>query len=114
MAAEATARRIRRKLSWRARLFRSWLLFALPWLAAVTTLSIYDHLRAIRRMVDLYAADQPLSGAQLAGQWLLALGRYSGEAILLYGILPAALTFILYVMFLPWEERWSRRGLLED
>lgn len=117
MATEATPqgpRRVRKKLSWRARLFRIWLLVAAPWFAGVVTLSVYDHLRAIRRMVDLHVADQALSGLQVAGQWLLAIGRYSGEAILLYGILPVSLTFILYVMFLPWADRWSRRGLLED
>lgn len=105
--------RHRKKLSWRARLFRTWLLFASPWFAGVVTFSIYDHLRAIRRMVDLHASDQALSGIQIVGQWILATGRYSGEAILLYGALPAGLTFILYVMFLPWAERWSRQGLLD-
>ena len=117
MATEATSRRSgrnRKKLSWRARLFRTWVLFALPWFAGVATLSVHDHLRAIRRMVDLHMADQALSGAQVVGQWVLATGRYSGETILLYGILPLALTFILYVMFLPWADRWSRQGLLED
>jgi hypothetical protein len=106
--------RHRQKLSWRARLFRTWLLFAVPWLAGVVTLSIYDHLRAIRRMADLHVSDHALSGIHVAGQWILAAGRYSGEAILLYGLLPAGLTFILYVMFLPWADRWSRQGLLED
>ena len=116
MAIEATPPRIRRakKLSWRGRLFRVWLLFAAPWFAGVVTMSIHDHLRAIRRMVDLHVADQALSGIQVVGQWLLATGRYAGEAILFYGILPVSLTFILYVMFLPWADRWSRQGLLED
>ena len=116
MAIEATPPRTRRatKLSWRGRLFRVWLLFAAPWFAGVVTMSIHDHLRAIRRMVDLHVADQALSGIQVVGQWLLATGRYAGEAILFYGILPVSLTFILYVMFLPWADRWSRQGLLED
>lgn len=106
--------RSRKKLSWRARLFRTWLLLASPWLAGVVAMSVHDHLRAIRRMVDLHVADQALSGLQVTAQWVLAIGRYSGEAILLYGILPAGLTFILYVMFLPWADRWAQNGLLED
>lgn len=104
----------RKRLSWRGRLFRRWLLLAAPWVVGVVTLSVYDHLRAIRRMVDLHVTDQGLSGIQVVGQWILAAGRYAGEAILLYGVLPAGLTFILYVMFLPWADRWSRQGLLED
>jgi hypothetical protein len=117
MAANKKSQRLdnrRKKLSWRARLFRTWLFFASPWFAGVVALSIHDHLRAIRRMVDLHASDQALSGIPAAGQWVLAVGRYSGEPILLYGILPVGLTFILYVMFLPWADRWSRQGLLED
>jgi hypothetical protein len=114
MATDAKSQNPRKKLSWRARLFRTWLLFAAPWLAGVVGLSIYDHLRAIRRTVDLHVSDQALAGVQVVGQWILATGRYAGEAILLYGILPAGLTFILYVLFLPWADRWSRQGLLED
>ena len=117
MATDAKPQRLNhrhKKLSWRTRLFRTWLLFAAPWLTGVVTLSIHDHLRAIRRMADLHVSDQALSGIQVVGEWILAAGLYSGEAILLYGLLPAGLTFILYVMFLPWADRWSRQGLLED
>jgi hypothetical protein len=116
MATETTSQKSRlpKKLSWRGRLFRIWLFFAAPWFAGVATMSIYDHLRAIRRMVDLHIDDQALSGIQVVEQWLLATGRYAGEAIFFYGILPVGLTFILYVMFLPWADRWSRQGLLED
>ena len=115
MATETTQRSHHpKKLSWRGRLFRIWLFFAAPWFTGVVAMSIYDHLRAIRRMVDLHVADQGLSGIQVAGQWLLATLRYSGEAILFYGILPVSVTFVLYVMFLPWADKWSRQGLLED
>ncbi|HWA48494.1 MAG TPA: hypothetical protein VG742_09490 [Dongiaceae bacterium] len=115
MATDAKLQRLsHKKPSWRVRLFRTWLLFAAPWLAGVVTLAIHDHLRAIRRVVDLQIIDQALSGVQVAGQWILAARHYSGEAILLYGLLPTGLTFILYVMFLPWADRWSRQGLLED
>ena len=101
----------RRKSSWRFRLFRTWLLCAAPWLAGVVALSIHDHRRAIGRSVDLDRAD---GGIQIAVHWLLAAERYSGWTIVFYGVFPLALTFILYVMFLPWADRWARQGLLED
>jgi hypothetical protein len=101
----------RRKLSWRSRLLRNWLLCAAPWLAGVVALSIHDHRRAIERAADLDSADD---GLQIVVDWLLAVERYSGWTIVFYGVLPLALTFVLYVMFLPWADRWARQGLLED
>jgi len=100
----------RSKSSWRFRLFRNWLLCAVPWLAGVVALSIYDHRTAIGRSVDLDRAD---GGIQIALQWLQAVERYSGWTVFFYGVLPLSLTFVLYVMFLPWADRWARQGLLE-
>jgi hypothetical protein len=112
--------------SWRLSPFRVWLLCAMPWLAAVVGLTLYDHHRAIGRAVAAYfagrgavATDAAISArAEYAetfvSQSLIAATRYCGEAIGFYGILPAGLTFVLFVVFLPWAVRWAGAGSWED
>jgi hypothetical protein len=99
---------------WRPRLFRAWLLCAMPWLAGVSALSIYDHHRAIVRSVESYFVERAPEALALATQWLAAAAKYCGHAIGFYGVLPAALTFILFVLFLPWAVRWAGDGSWED
>jgi hypothetical protein len=104
--------------------FAVWLLCAVPWLVTVGGLSIYDHHKSIRRAAESYleraeAADSSLSAGighalAFASHWLSAAIRYSGEAIGYYGILPAGITFVLFVLFLPWAIRWAGEGSLED
>ena len=43
----------------------------------------------------------------------LAATSYAGDAILFYGALPAALTFVLYVLLLL-ADGWAASGHLED
>ena len=90
---------------------RIWTLCALPWLALVTGLSIYDHQRAIGVM----AQDQsPESIAGFALEWMIAAIVYTAETIAFYGLLPLGITFVLFVMFLPWAIPWSQGGDYED
>ncbi len=100
--------------SLRSRMFRAWLMLAAPWTIGVTGLSIYDHMRAIGRAMDqqLLAADNIAEPVLLP--WLTPVLDYAGPAILFYGVLPASLTFFLYVVFLPWADRWSSQGALEE
>jgi hypothetical protein len=104
--------------------FVVWLLCAVPWLVMVGGLSIYDHHKTIRRAAETYferaeAADSSLNAGlghalAFASQWLSAAIRYSGEAIGFYGLLPAGITFVLFVLFLPWAIRWAGAGSWED
>ena len=89
---------------------RIWLLCALPWLALVIALSLYDHQRAIGVMAQ---AGAPESLAGLALHWLIAAVAYCGEAIAFYGLLPAGLAFFLFVLFLPWAIPWAQGGEYE-
>lgn len=115
--------------SWRRRLLRVWMACALPWLALVITLSIHDHHRAIGRTalsgLSLTTSGEPVTLAELselgalnllayAARWLQAAIAYSGDAITFYGLLPAGLTFALYVLFLPWATHWARQGTIQD
>jgi hypothetical protein len=91
--------------------FRIWMLCAIPWLALVSGLSIYDHQRAIGIMA------QGQSSETIAGrimQWLIAAIAYTGEAIAFYGLLPLGITFVLFVLFLPWAIPWAQGGDYED
>ena len=90
---------------------RIWTLCAMPWLTLVTGLSVYDHQRAIRVMAQ---ADAPQSSADFALQWLIAAFVYTGEAIAFYGLLPLGITFVLFVLFLPWAIPWAQGGDYED
>lgn len=91
--------------------FRIWTLCALPWLALVAGLSLYDHQRAIGIMAQSQA---PESIAGFAVQWLIAAAVYTGEAIAFYGLLPLGITFVLFVLFLPWAIPWAQGGDYED
>ncbi len=95
----------------RASPFRIWMLCAMPWLALVTGLSIYDHQRAIGIMAQSQA---PKSIAGFVLHWLIAAITYAGEAIAYCGVLPVGLTFFLYVLFLPWAIPWAQGGDYED
>ena len=86
---------------------RIWTLCALPWLALVTGLSLYDHQRAIGVMAQA-AAPEGILGT--GTHWLAAAVAYCGEAIAFYGLLPAGLGFFLFVMFLPWAIPWAQGG----
>jgi hypothetical protein len=90
---------------------RIWTLCALPWLALVTGLSIYDHQRAIGVMAQ---AQSPESIAGFALEWMIAAFAYTGEAIAFYGLLPLGITFALFVLFLPWAVPWAQGGDYED
>ena len=90
---------------------RIWTLCALPWLALVAGLSVYDHQRAIGVMAQ---ADTPESITGYAMEWLMAAIAYTAEAIAFYGLLPLGITFVLFVMFLPWAIPWSQGGDYED
>jgi hypothetical protein len=98
----------------RPRPFRVWLLCAVPWLTAVSALFVYDHHRAIVRSVESYFAERGPETLALVTQWLIAAAKYCGRAIGFYGVLPAALTFVLFVLFLPWAVRWAGDESLED
>lgn len=90
---------------------RTWTLCAMPWLALVTGISVYDHLRAIGVMAQSQA---PESIAGYALRWLIAAIAYGGETIAFYGLLPLGLTFVLFVLFLPWAIPWAQGGDYED
>jgi len=90
---------------------RLWTLCALPWLALVTGLSIYDHQRAIGVMAQ---AQSPESAAGFALEWLIAAIAYTAEAIAFYGLLPLGISFALFVLFLPWAIPWAQGGDYED
>jgi putative exporter of polyketide antibiotics len=90
---------------------RTWTLCALPWLALVTGLSIYDHERAIGVMAQAEAAET-VTGFAL--HWLVAAIAYTAEAIAFYGLLPAGITFVLFVLFLPRAIPWALGGDFED
>lgn len=90
---------------------RIWMLCALPWLALVTGLSLYDHQRAIGVMAQAGAPENLTGGAV---HWLVAAVAYCGEAIAFYGLLPAGLAFVLFVLFLPWAIPWAQGGDYED
>ena len=90
---------------------RIWTLCALPWLALVTGLSIYDHQRAIGVMAQ---AQSPESIAGFALEWMIAAIVYTAETIAFYGLLPLGITFVLFVMFLPWAVPWAQGGDYED
>src|SRR5262245_32982918 len=103
--------------------FRIWLLCAVPWLLLVTACSIYDHHRAIYRTTLAYleslvasgmALDSVHGGIAFAAQWLAAAVRYVGDPVAFYGALPAAITFAVFVLFLPWAVPWAQRGEFED
>jgi hypothetical protein len=110
LSTKGMARATRKQSSWRQRLFRRWLYLAMPWLAGVAGLSIYDHQRAIWRMAEAAQGDGVLPAT---AAWTLAAARYAGEAVLFYGVLPAALTFVLYVLLLPLADGWAARGDLD-
>ena len=82
----------------------------MPWLALVTGLSIYDHQRAIGVM----AQSQSESIAGYALRWLVAAIAYTAETIAFYGLLPLGITFVLFVLFLPWAIPWAQGGDYED
>jgi hypothetical protein len=90
---------------------RIWMLCALPWLALVAGLSIYDHERAIGVMAQSQSAE---SIAGFALHWLIAAVAYTAEAIAFYGLLPIGITFVLFVLFLPWAVPWAQGGDYED
>ena len=90
---------------------RIWMLCALPWLALVTGISIYDHERAIGVMAQ---AEAPETIADFALHWLIAAIAYTAEAIAFYGLLPLGITFVLFVLFLPWAIPWAQGGDYED
>jgi len=91
--------------------FRLWMLCALPWLALVTGLSLYDHQRAIGVMAQ---AQAPESIAGFALHWLVAAFAYAGEAIAFYALLPLGIAFVLFVLFLPRAIPWAQGGHYED
>src|SRR5262245_28729503 len=90
---------------------RLWTLCALPWLALVIGLSIYDHERAIGVMAQ---AEAPDSIAGFALHWLIAAVAYTAEAVAFYGLLPLGITFVLFVLFLPWAVPWAQGGDYDD
>lgn len=90
---------------------RVWTLCAMPWLALVTGPSAYDHQRAIGVMAQ---SQSPESIAAFAVQWLIAAIAYTAEAIAFYGLLPLGITFVLFVLFLPWAIPWAQDGDYED
>ena len=90
---------------------RIWTMCALPWLALVTGLSIYDHERAIGVMAQAEAAE---TIAGFALHWLVAAIAYTAEAIAFYGLLPAGITFVLFVLFLPRAIPWALGGDYAD
>ena len=58
-----------------------------------------------------------MSGLELVAlclRWVEATIAYCGEAFAFYGLLPASLTFALYVVFLPWADRWASQGTIQD
>ena len=61
----------------RASPFRIWMLCAMPWLALVTGLSVYDHQRAIAVM----ARAQSETTAELALHWLIAAVTWNSVEI---------------------------------
>jgi hypothetical protein len=89
---------------------RTWTLCAMPWLALVTGLSVYDHQRAIGVM----AQSQAPESIAFALQWLVAAVAYTGEAVAFYGLLPLGITFVLFVLFLPWAIPWAQGGDYDD
>ena len=91
--------------------FRIWVLCAIPWLALVAGLAIYDHQRAIGVMAQAEAQE---SVTGLALEWLIAAAIYTGDAIAFYGLLPLGITFVLFVLFLPWAIPWALGGDYED
>jgi hypothetical protein len=90
---------------------RIWTLCALPWLALVTGLALYDHERAIGLMAQAEAAE---TAAGFALHWLVAAIAYTAEAVAFYGLLPAGITFVLFVLFLPRAIPWALGGDYED
>ena len=90
---------------------RIWTLCALPWLALVAGLSVYDHQRAIGVMAQ---ADAPESIAGYAMEWLIAAIAYTADAIAFYGLLPLGIAFVLFVLFLPWAIPWAQGGDYDD
>lgn len=95
--------------------FRIWLLYAIPWLAIVAGMSIYDHHRAIGVLADAHFEGTAIPhDAAFAVQWLLAAAYYCGEPIAFYGLLPLGIAFILFVLFLPWAIPWALGGDYED
>jgi hypothetical protein len=94
--------------------FRIWLLCAIPWLALVGALSIYDHHRAIGRTAAAHFESVTAEPALAAIQWLLAAAQYSGGTIAFYGVLPLGIAFVLFVLFLPWAVPWAQSGEYED
>lgn len=90
---------------------RIWALCAMPWLALVVGLSIYDHQRAIGLMAR---AQAPETTVEFMLHWLIAAATYTAEAIAFCGLLPLGITFFLYVLFLPWAIPWAQGGDYED
>jgi hypothetical protein len=91
--------------------FRIRTLYAVLWLALVAGLSIYDHQRAIGREVQ---SRLPENTAEFVIRWLTAPMEYTGEAIAFYGLLPLGITFVLFVLFLPWAVPWAQGGGYEE
>ena len=56
----------------------------------------------------------PESIAGFALHWLIAAIAYTGEAVAFYGLLPLGITFVLFVLFLPWAIPWAQGGDYED
>src|SRR5688500_11373488 len=90
---------------------RSWTPLALPWLALVARLSVYDHQRALGLMAQAHA---PETIAGFVLHWLIAATAYTVETIAFYGLLPFGITFALFVLFLPWAIPWAQGGDHED
>jgi hypothetical protein len=88
---------------------------ATPWLAIVTGMSVYDHHRAIGRAAEAYFAKSAIAHDVLfALQWVRAAVDYCGGAVAFYGLLPAGIAFVLFVMFLPWAIPWAQGGDYQD
>ncbi|HEV8389756.1 MAG TPA: hypothetical protein VGQ35_07925 [Dongiaceae bacterium] len=78
-------------------------------------MSIYDHQRAIGVAANAYFEGRATAhDFAFAVQWLLAAVDYCGRAIAFYGLLPLGITFVLFVMFLPWAIPWAQGGDCED
>src|SRR5262245_37106249 len=90
---------------------RIWMLCAVPWLALVAGLSIYDHQRAIGVMAQAQAPD---GIAGFALHWLIAAVAYTAETVAFYGLLPLGIAFVLFVLFLPWAIPWAQGGDYDD
>lgn len=90
---------------------RIWVLCALPWLALVTGLSILRSPACDRRHGVIQRAGGP---RRLRCSMADRGDRYTAETIAFYGLLPLGITFVLFVLFLPWAIPWAQGGDYED